>query len=59
MDKTGQNVHIFEEVLFSSYIKTESEKKTKKKPTSALSLCELDAGRLAEGKGEEELEEEQ
>ena len=58
MDKTGQNVHIFEEVLFSSYIKTESEKKHKKK-TSALSLCELDAGRLAEGKGEEELEEEQ
>ena len=52
LDKTGQNVHIFVEVLFfqATYKrKTEEEKKT----INSLSLCQFDAGMLAEEKRQE------
>ena len=48
LDKTGQNVHVFKEVLiFQGTYNIKTEKQT----VSSLSLCQFDAGRLAEGKG--------
>ena len=44
----GQNVQIFEEVLF---FKLHTTVKTEKQTINWLSLCQLDAGRLAEGNG--------
>ena len=39
-------MHIFEEVLFF-------KRRTTQKQNNSISLCQLDAGRLAEGKGHE------
>ena len=50
MDKTGQNVHIFEEVLF---FKLRTTIKTETQTVNWLSLYQLDAERLTEGKGHE------
>ena len=46
LDKTGQNVRIFEEVLF---FRATYNRKTAKHTISLLSLCQFDAGMLAEG----------
>ena len=56
LDKTGQNVRFFEEVLF---FQATYNRKTEKQTINSCSLCHFDAGMLAEGKchgraGEEE-----
>ena len=47
MDKTGQNVRIFKEVIV--FLATYSMK-TEKQTLNSLSSCQFDAGMLAEGK---------
>ena len=50
LDKTGQNVRIFEEVIF---FQATYNMKTEKQSISWLNLCHCDAGMLAEEKGQE------
>ena len=50
LDQTGQNVQILEEVLI---FHVPYNIKTGKETIKSLSLCQLDAGRLVEGKGHE------
>ena len=46
--ESGQTVRIFEEVLF---FQATYNMKTEKQTINLLNLCQLDAGRLEEGKG--------
>ena len=48
LDETGQNVQIFEEVLF---FQATYNIKTEKRTINSLRLCQFDAGMLADGKG--------
>ena len=50
MDETGQNVHIFEEVLF---FKLRATYKQKKQIIDLIHLVSVRCGRLAEAKGHE------
>ena len=47
LDKTGQNVRFFEEVLF---FQATYNRKTEKQTINSLSLYQFGAGMLAEGK---------
>ena len=48
LDKTGQNVRIFEEVIF---FQATYNMKTEKQTINSLSLCQVDAGMLAVAEG--------
>ena len=51
MDKIGQNVQIFEEVLFFKLRTTTTTKTEKNKPLIQLILCHLDVGGWRKEKG--------